>query len=57
MDKFCVVFEDELEHCWPRKELKRAERESQIRAFAESRGWSASIFDFDSGPTRAIFRP
>jgi hypothetical protein len=54
--EFCIVFEEELERCWPRKKLKRAERERQIDAFAESRGWSASILDFDSGHTRAIFR-
>jgi hypothetical protein len=53
---FCVVFEDELERCWPRTKLKHAERERQIQAFAESRGWSASILDFDSGHTRAIFQ-
>jgi hypothetical protein len=28
---FCVVFEDELERCWPRKKLKRAERERQSK--------------------------
>jgi hypothetical protein len=53
--EFCVVFEDELERCWQRQKLKRAERERQIQALAESHGWSASILDFDSGP-RAIFQ-
>ncbi len=52
---FCVVFEDEIERCWPRKKLERAEREEQIQAFAKSRGWSAFIHDFDSGRTRALF--
>ena len=52
--EFSVVFEDELERCWPQKRLKRAERERQIQAFAESHGWSAAILDSDSGP-RAIF--
>jgi len=52
--EFCVVFEDELEYCWPAKKLKRAERDRQIQAFAESHGWSASILDSDFGP-RAIF--
>lgn len=54
--EFCVVFEDELERCWPREKLRHAERERQIQAFAESHGWSASIHDFDSGHTRAIFQ-
>ena len=53
--KFCLVFEDQLERCWPSERIKRAERESQIQAFAKSRGWSASILDSDSG-IRAIFR-
>jgi hypothetical protein len=53
---FCVVFEDEIERCWPSEKIKRAERESQIQAFAKSRGWSVSIPDLDSGQTRAIFR-
>ena len=53
---FCFVFEDELERCWPTSEMSPAERERQIQAFAESRGWSASIHDSDSGRTRAVFR-
>ena len=53
--EFSAVFEDELERCWPRQKLKRAEAERQIQPFAESHGWSASILDSDSGP-RAIFR-
>jgi hypothetical protein len=53
--EFCVVFEDEVERCWPREKLGRTEREEQIQAFAKSRGWSASILNFDSGHTRALF--
>jgi len=53
--EFCLVLEDELERCWPSEQIERAERERQIQAFAESRGWNASILDFDSGHTRAIF--
>jgi hypothetical protein len=33
------------------------EREKQIQAFAESRGWNVSIHNSDSGFTRAIFLP
>jgi hypothetical protein len=51
---FCVVFENELERCWPIN--KHAERDRQIQAFAKSRGWSASIHDSDSGGTRAVFQ-
>ena len=36
---FCVVFEDELERCWPSGEIKPADREEQIETFAESHGW------------------
>ena len=35
---FCVVFEEELERCWPSKKIERAERENQIQGFAKSRG-------------------
>jgi len=55
---FCIVFEDEIERFWPRKNLGPAEREEQIQAFAKSYGWSArTIHDFESGRTRAIFLP
>ena len=52
---FCVVFENDLERCWPHKEMTRSERESEIQAFAESQGWTAAILDGAFG-TRAIFR-
>ena len=52
---FCVIFEDDLERCWPSKGVKRAEREKEIQFFAESQGWSAVILTADSG-TRALFR-
>ena len=51
---FCVVFEDDLERCWPRKKTARSERERKIRAFAESQGWIAAILEGDFG-MRAIF--
>jgi hypothetical protein len=50
---FCVVFEDEVERCWPSE--KPLERERQIQDFANSRGWKAFILDTDCGRTRAIF--
>ena len=54
---FCIVFEDEIERCWPTETLESMEREQQIQAFAESRGWNVSIHNSDSGFTRAIFLP
>ena len=45
---FCLVFEEELERCWP-SEIKRADREKQIQTFAKSRGWIVSILNTDSG--------
>jgi len=52
--QFCVVFEDEVESCWPKEELDQMEREEEIQAFAKSRGWKASIYNSD-GLTRVIF--
>jgi hypothetical protein len=52
---FCVVFEDDLERCWPRHFLARPEREREIENFAESQGWTATILEGVFG-TRAIFQ-
>jgi hypothetical protein len=52
---FCVVFEDDLERCWPSEEIEPADREEQIETFAESHGWMVSILNTDSGVIRAIF--
>jgi hypothetical protein len=52
---FCVVFEDHLDRCWPRREMAQAEREREIQGFAESQGWAAAIVEGGFG-TRAIFR-
>ena len=51
---FCVVLEDDLERCWPSGKINRADREKDIESFAESRGWSVSILNTDSG-ARAVF--
>ena len=51
---FCVVFEDEIERCWPKEKFDQMEREEEIQAFAESHGWDASIHNSE-GLTRAIF--
>jgi len=53
---FCVVFEDEVERCWPKGKLDQMEREEEIQAFAKSRSWKASIYNSD-GLTRVIFLP
>ena len=55
--EFCVVFEDELERCWPSQKLKPVDREEQVQTFAEQRGWLVSILNTDSGVMRAIFSP
>jgi hypothetical protein len=53
--EFCLVFEDELERCWPSEDMESIERENQINAFAKSHGWTVSVLSVDSG-SRAIFR-
>ena len=52
---FCVVFEGDLERCWPSREMSRSEREREIQDFAESQGWTAVIPDAGFA-TRAIFQ-
>lgn len=54
---FCVVFEDEIERCWSRRNLGDTEGREQIQAFAKSHGWSVSIHDFESGRIGEIFLP
>ena len=51
---FCIVFEDDLERCWPSIQMSEAERESEIQRLAKSRRWSAKIVEGGFG-TRAIF--
>jgi len=51
---FCVVFEGDLERCWPSRKMARSARESEIHTFAESQGWIAEILEGDFG-MRAIF--
>jgi len=53
---FCVVFEDEVERCWPKEKLDQMEREEEIHAFAKPRGCNAFIYNSE-GLTRAIFLP
>ena len=52
--EFYLVFEDEVERCWP-SNIENRERERQIQDFAKSRGWKAFIFNTESGGTRAMF--
>jgi hypothetical protein len=54
--EFCVVFENDLERCWPIIATPRAEREREIQGFAKSHGWTAEIIEGAFG-TRAIFYP
>ena len=52
---FCVVFDRDLERCWPSSRMSRAERERKIQELAESQGCTAAILDAGFG-TRAIFQ-
>jgi hypothetical protein len=52
---FCVVFECDLERCWPSSGMSPAERERKIQDFAESQGWTAAILNAGFA-TRAIFQ-
>ena len=53
---FCVVFEDEIERCWPRKNLADTERREQMQDFAKFHRWSVSIHN-ESDRVAAIFQP
>jgi len=52
---FCVVFDDDLERCWPSNKIPPARRKREIENFAESQGWTAAILEGAFG-TRAIFQ-
>ena len=51
---FCVVFEDDLERCWPSNTMADVKRNREIQNFAQSHGWTAVIVEGAFG-TRAIF--
>jgi hypothetical protein len=53
--EFCVIFDRDLERCWPSSRMARAEREREIQSFAESPGWTAAIVEGGFG-VRAIFQ-
>jgi muramoyltetrapeptide carboxypeptidase LdcA involved in peptidoglycan recycling len=52
---FCVIFDRDLERCWPSSRMSRGERERKIQEFAESQGCNAAILDAGFG-TRAILQ-
>jgi hypothetical protein len=52
---FCVVFDCDLERCWPSSGMSQADRERKIQDFAESQGWTAAILEAGFA-TRAIFQ-
>jgi len=54
-EAFCVVFEDDLERCWPSNKMSPPKRKREIEDFAESQRWTAAILEGAFG-TRAIFR-
>jgi hypothetical protein len=46
--KYCMIFESQLEPCWPAEKVKtapRIAREKKIHAFAKANGWIAVIHD------------
>jgi hypothetical protein len=43
--KFCTIFERDLAKVWPYVDKARERRFSEIKAYARSRGWSATILD------------
>jgi len=46
MRKWCMVFENRLELCWPaEKSAADVAREKEIREFAKANGWTAEIHD------------
>ena len=52
---FCVVFEEDLERCWPSNKMPQGKRDREIKNFAQSHGWTAAILE-GTFETRAIFR-
>jgi hypothetical protein len=50
---FCVVFENDVERCWPSNKMMHAKRKKKIQSFAESQGWTAAVLEGGFG-TRAI---
>ena len=54
---FCVVFENDLNRCGPRRGIARSERERQIQSFAESQGWAATIIEGEFGSRAIFFKP
>ena len=53
---FCVVFEDDLNRCWPTNHMEPTTWCREIHSFAEAHGWSVVIVDTGVFGTRAIFQ-
>jgi hypothetical protein len=52
---FCVLFENDVERCWPSNKITHAKRKEEIQSFAESQGWTAAVVEGGFGTT-VIFR-
>jgi hypothetical protein len=52
---FCVVFENDVERCWPSNKMTRTKRKEEIQSFAESQGWNATVLEGAFG-IRVVFR-
>lgn len=43
--KFCTIFERDLGKVWPYADKAREKRFAEIKAYARSQGWAATILD------------
>jgi muramoyltetrapeptide carboxypeptidase LdcA involved in peptidoglycan recycling len=50
----CLVFENDVERCWPSNKITHAKRTEEIQSFAESQDWTAAVVEGGFG-TRVIF--
>jgi hypothetical protein len=42
---FCVVFENDVERCWPSNKMTHVKQKREIQSFAESQGWIAAVLE------------
>jgi hypothetical protein len=53
---FCLVFDDDLERCFPSNQMSPEERNTEIYRFAECQGWTATTRDGVFGTTTIFQR-
>ena len=54
---FCVVFDRDLERCWPSSRMSSARRERKSKKYAESQGCNAAILDAGFGMKAILQKP